>query len=131
MHLTYARCVAFSMLVSTLASTSTQADKAFAGKVKYIIHTKIGRGPNPMPESDSLVCWRQGSVRWAYGCQGALLEAAGVGSHMSRYLDLPAPLRPPVRHHTSLIFVLVRASLRTCCLTTVPSQVNLATGMPK
>jgi diphosphomevalonate decarboxylase len=30
-------------------------DNDFAGKVKYIIHTKIGRGPLLMPESDSLV----------------------------------------------------------------------------
>ena len=32
-----------------------EADKAFAGKVKYIIHTRVGRGPEPMPESASLV----------------------------------------------------------------------------
>ena len=58
-----------TLLKKVQAHGKWEADKDYAGKVKYIIHTKIGRGPMPMPESHSLVCCSR-VYAWAVGWGG-------------------------------------------------------------
>jgi diphosphomevalonate decarboxylase len=43
------------LLTQVQAHGHLKNDKDYAGKVKYMIHTRVGRGPKPSPDSESLV----------------------------------------------------------------------------